>query len=116
MRGESGETRKLEQAVAAAQGPATRRVRQRDDVGRTQGPEDRARRSGRAVARQAQALALPDGPLVELERLGDPTVRAPGPTHDEVVDHPMRRITREIAFDPDGWGPARAAKVAAARK
>lgn len=50
--------------------------------------------------------------LSHLPALGDASVRAPGPSHEEVVDHPMRRITREIAFDPDGWGPARAAKVA----
>lgn len=52
--------------------------------------------------------------LVQLPAVGDPTVRAPGPSLEEVVDHPMRRITREIAFDPQGWGPARAAKVAEA--
>jgi SAM-dependent methyltransferase len=28
-------------------------------------------------------------------------------------DHPMRRITRQVAFDPAGWTPARAAEVAA---
>ena len=27
-------------------------------------------------------------------------------------DHPMRRVTREIAFDPGGWNRERAAKVA----
>ena len=28
-------------------------------------------------------------------------------------DHPMRLVTREVAFDPAGWTPARAAQVAA---
>ena len=28
-------------------------------------------------------------------------------------DHPMRRVTRQIAFEPGGWTPERAAKVAA---
>ena len=27
-------------------------------------------------------------------------------------DHPMRRVTREVAFEPNGWTPERAAKVA----
>jgi SAM-dependent methyltransferase len=27
-------------------------------------------------------------------------------------DHPMRKVTRQVAFDPDGWTPERAAKVA----
>lgn len=26
--------------------------------------------------------------------------------------HPMREVTRQVAFDPDGWSPARRAKVA----
>jgi len=28
-------------------------------------------------------------------------------------DHPMRKVTRQVAFDPAGWTPERAAKVAA---
>ena len=28
-------------------------------------------------------------------------------------DHPMRKVTRQIAFEPGGWTPERAAKVAA---
>ena len=28
------------------------------------------------------------------------------------ADHPMRRVTRQVAFEPDGWTPARKAKVA----
>ena len=27
-------------------------------------------------------------------------------------DHPMRKVTRQVAFEPDGWTPERAAKVA----
>lgn len=26
-------------------------------------------------------------------------------------DHPMRKVTREVAFDPEGWTPERAAEV-----
>lgn len=33
--------------------------------------------------------------------------RDAGPT-----EHPMRAVTRQIAFEPDGWTPARRAKVA----
>lgn len=29
------------------------------------------------------------------------------------ADHPMRRVTRQVAFEPDGWTPERRAKVAA---
>ncbi len=29
------------------------------------------------------------------------------------TDHPMRVVTREVAFEPDGWTPERKAKVAA---
>jgi SAM-dependent methyltransferase len=36
--------------------------------------------------------------------LGAPTSMA-GP------DHPMRQVTRQIAFEPDGWTPERAARV-----
>lgn len=28
------------------------------------------------------------------------------------ADHPMRRVTRQVAFEPDGWTPERKAKVA----
>jgi len=28
-------------------------------------------------------------------------------------DHPMRKVTQQVAFEPDGWTPDRAAKVAA---
>lgn len=27
-------------------------------------------------------------------------------------DHPMRKVTRQVAFEPDGWTPERATKVA----
>jgi SAM-dependent methyltransferase len=37
---------------------------------------------------------------------------APGrPTRGD-EDHPMRKVTRQVAFDPDGWTPERAGKVA----
>lgn len=39
-----------------------------------------------------------------VERLG-----APG----DNADHPMRAVTRQVAFEPDGWTPERRAKVAA---
>ena len=29
------------------------------------------------------------------------------------ADHPMRAVTRQVAFEPDGWTPERQAKVAA---
>jgi Methyltransferase domain len=29
------------------------------------------------------------------------------------VDHPMRRVTRAVAFEPDGWNPERRAEVVA---
>lgn len=57
-------------------------------------------------------MSEPAGRLVQLPGIGDPTVQAPGPSRAEVADHPMRRITREVAFDPHGWGPGRAAKIA----
>lgn len=42
---------------------------------------------------------LPDGPdIAEPEPIGGP-------------DHPMRKVTRQVAFE-DGWSPGRAAKVA----
>lgn len=34
----------------------------------------------------------------------------PPPTGDS-DDHPMRKVTRQVAFDPDGWTPERAGKV-----
>jgi SAM-dependent methyltransferase len=38
---------------------------------------------------------------------------APGrPTRGD-EDHPMRKVTRQVAFEPDGWTPERAGKVAA---
>lgn len=49
-------------------------------------------------------------PLTRLE----PVVAA-APDRPEVggPDHPMRRVTKEIAFAPDGWTPERQEKVAA---
>jgi SAM-dependent methyltransferase len=29
------------------------------------------------------------------------------------ADHPMRKVTEQVAFDPEGWSPDRAAKVGA---
>ncbi|MFN0026238.1 MAG: class I SAM-dependent methyltransferase [Acidimicrobiales bacterium] len=36
---------------------------------------------------------------------------ADGPSGEEAKTHPMRAVTRQIAFEPDGWTPERAAKV-----
>jgi SAM-dependent methyltransferase len=37
---------------------------------------------------------------------------APGRPDAAGPDHPMRAVTRQVAFEPDGWTPQRAAKVA----
>jgi SAM-dependent methyltransferase len=37
---------------------------------------------------------------------------APGRPELAGPDHPMRKVTRQVAFEPDGWTPERAAKVA----
>ena len=50
-----------------------------------------------AITHLPQLLADPDD-LVEVEGGAD--------------DHPMRRVTRQVAFDPTGWDPERAGKVA----
>ena len=42
--------------------------------------------------------------------LPDPGEEAPGPGGP---DHPMRRVTRQVAFEPGGWTGERSAKVAA---
>ena len=44
-----------------------------------------------------------------------PRVIASAPDRPELAgpDHPIRQVTRQIAFEPDGWTPERAAKVAA---
>ncbi|MEO1062648.1 MAG: class I SAM-dependent methyltransferase [Actinomycetota bacterium] len=47
--------------------------------------------------------------LLELERL-DPPVADPGGPGGP--DHPMRKVTVQVAFDPEGWTPERRAKVA----
>jgi SAM-dependent methyltransferase len=36
---------------------------------------------------------------------------APGKPEVAGPDHPMRRVTRQVAFEPDGWTPERAGKV-----
>jgi len=36
---------------------------------------------------------------------------APGRPELAGGDHPMRKVTRQIAFEPDGWTPERAGKV-----
>ena len=36
----------------------------------------------------------------------------PRPEGESNADHPMRKVTRQVAFDPGGWTPERAAKVA----
>lgn len=46
-----------------------------------------------------------------IERLPRVIPEAPDrPTRGD-ADHPMRRVTREVAFDPQGWTPERAKKV-----
>ncbi|HVM09210.1 MAG TPA: methyltransferase domain-containing protein [Acidimicrobiales bacterium] len=41
-----------------------------------------------------------------------PTLIEPEPGRPEPdPDHPMRKVTRQVAFDPAGWTPERAAKV-----
>ena len=45
--------------------------------------------------------------LRRLESVLPPAPDAPAPD----PDHPMRKVTRQVAFDPDGWTPERAAKV-----
>lgn len=37
----------------------------------------------------------------------------PRPERSEAADHPMRAVTRQIAFEPGGWTAERRAKVAA---
>ena len=52
----------------------------------------------------------PGAPLIEsLE-----TVVPPAPDRPELAgpQHPMRKVTRQVAFEPDSWTPERAAKVA----
>lgn len=48
--------------------------------------------------------------LTYLERVIPP---APGARPGVDASHPMRTVTRQVAFEPDGWTPERAAKVAA---
>ena len=42
------------------------------------------------------------------------TVVPPPPDRPEMAgpDHPMRKVTRQVAFEPNGWTPDRAEKVA----
>lgn len=47
--------------------------------------------------------------VVELPRLDEPDPEATGPGGP---DHPMREVTRQVAFEPGGWTPERRAKVA----
>jgi SAM-dependent methyltransferase len=44
--------------------------------------------------------------VLHLEPMSAEPPSGPGP-----VDHPMRQVTRQIAFEPGGWTPERAAKV-----
>src|SRR2546421_10201902 len=43
-----------------------------------------------------------------------PRVVPAAPGRPELADenHPMRKVTRQVAFEPEGWTPERAAKVA----
>ncbi|HUP86294.1 MAG TPA: class I SAM-dependent methyltransferase [Acidimicrobiales bacterium] len=48
-------------------------------------------------------------------RFLDPVVAADPPrppTDPAAAEHPMRKVTRQVAFDPDGWTAERRAKVA----
>ncbi len=47
-----------------------------------------------------------------LADVGDAAQQADGPSFEEASAHPMRQVTRQIAFEPGGWTPERAAKVA----
>ncbi len=51
-------------------------------------------------------------PALEIRTLE--TIVPPAPDRPEIggPDHPMRKVTRQVAFEPDGWTPERAAKVA----
>ncbi|HEX2850565.1 MAG TPA: class I SAM-dependent methyltransferase [Acidimicrobiales bacterium] len=48
-----------------------------------------------------------------LRLLGRVVAEAPGRPDGAGADHPMRKVTSQVAFEPDGWTPERAAKVAA---
>jgi SAM-dependent methyltransferase len=42
----------------------------------------------------------------------DPVIAPRDAVRNEPADdHPMRKVTRQVAFDPEGWTPERAAKV-----
>lgn len=47
--------------------------------------------------------------VTELPRLDEPDPSAVGPGGP---DHPMREVTRQVAFEPEGWTSQRRAKVA----
>lgn len=51
--------------------------------------------------------------LREILATGRAAPPADGPSAAEAVHHPMREVTRQIAFEPGGWTPERAAKVTA---
>lgn len=53
-------------------------------------------------------LAYAAGVLRQLETVVPPATGRPEP----LIDHPMRTVTRQAAFEPDGWTKERAAKVA----
>ena len=53
-----------------------------------------------------------EGRLRQLLGTGSAAPPAEGPTPAQGAAHPMRAVTRQIAFEPDGWTPQRAAKVA----
>lgn len=48
-----------------------------------------------------------------IEHLPRVVPAAPGRPEVGGPDHPMRKVTRQVAFEPGGWTPERAAKVAA---
>ncbi len=41
----------------------------------------------------------------------DPVIPRDEPPSGSAEDHPMRRVTRQVAFEPGGWTPERASKV-----
>lgn len=51
--------------------------------------------------------------LRHLERTVPEDPRRPAPADEDAAPHPMRTVTRQVAFEVDGWTDARRAKVAA---
>jgi len=62
--------------------------------------------TGRPGAERLRCLPAAGPPTAE----SDPDANRPGAAGAE--PHPMQRVTRQIAFEPGGWTPERAAKIA----